>query len=73
MNNDQQNVTFKTALDYVSKVIPNYRRIIFKTIVTYMVICKDRKRIACIVRNFAAFFFHSKSRKNAFTCSWLRA
>jgi len=66
MNNDQQKVTFKTALDDVSKVIPNYRRIIFKTIVTYMVICKDRKRIACIVRNFAAFFFHSKITEKRF-------
>ena len=60
MSNDHQNLTFKDALDYVSKAIPNYRRLIFKTLVTFMVIGKDRKRISSIVRSFGSFFFHSK-------------
>jgi len=66
MSSDLQKITFKEAVDHVAKVIPTYRRIIFKTIVTYMVICKDRKRIACIVRNFAAFFFDSQITEKRF-------
>ena len=66
MSNDQQNLTFKDALDYVSKAIPNYRRLIFKTLVTFMVIGKDRKRISSIVRSFATVFFHSKITEKRF-------
>jgi len=66
MNSDQQKVTFKTALDDVGKAIPNYRRLIFKTIVTYMVICKDRKRISCIVRSFSGFFCDSTITEKRF-------
>ena len=66
MSNDQQNLTFKDALDYVSKAIPNYRRLIFKTLVTFMVIGKDRKRIASIIRSFGSVFFHSKITEKRF-------
>ncbi len=66
MSSDHQNVTFKDALDHVANAIPKYRRIIFKTIVCSMVIGKDRKHIASIFRNFAAFFFESEVREKRF-------
>ena len=66
MSNDQRNLTFKDLLDYVSKAIPNYRRLIFKSLVTFMVIGKDRKCIASVVRCCASFFFHSKITEKRF-------
>lgn len=66
MSSDHQNVTFQDALNQVTKTIPKYRRIIFKTIVTAMVIGKDRKRIASIFRSFATFFFQSKVTEKRF-------
>ncbi len=66
MSNDQHNLTFNGSLDHVAKVIPKYRRIIFKTIIRAMVIGKDRKHIASIFRSFAAFFFKSEVREKRF-------
>jgi len=66
MSSDQNNLTFKKALDHVSKVIPNYRRLIFKAIITFMVIGQDHKRIASIVRSFGSFFCESKITEKRF-------
>jgi SRSO17 transposase len=66
MNSNQQNVTFKDALDQVAEVIPQYRKVIFKTIITAMVIGKDRKCIASIFRSFTTFFFQSKVTEKRF-------
>lgn len=66
MSNDQQKLTFQDALDHTAKVIPKYRRIIFKTLVTAMVIGNDHKCIASIFRRFATFFFKSKVTEKRF-------
>jgi SRSO17 transposase len=66
MSSDHQSITFQDVLDQVAMTIPKYRRIIFKTIVTAMVIGKDRKRIASIFRSFATFFFQSKVTEKRF-------
>ncbi len=66
MSNDQQKLTFDSAVDRVADAIPKYRRIIFKTILCAMVISSDRKRISSICRSFATFFFGSTVTQKRF-------
>ena len=66
MSSDQNTIQFKDILDQVSTIIPQYRRLIFNTLITGILVGKNKRTISGIFQQFACLFIGSAITQKRF-------